>query len=157
HTPLPEALRTEEPRHDLEAGVNFAGSPKAPIPIRLGTVRDLPPRSYKFEEEEDTAEDELPSDEETAQLRAQIKIDELKEVHGSNPASAERLTVLYNVIDTQVSETQLQQLMQRVWGAATKKKLKGPQVEKLISWAKEDNFAAEVEALLGLLAEGEEA
>ncbi len=155
-TSAPEAIPADERRHGLETSTNFAGSPKAPIPIQLGTVRDLSPRSYKFEEEEDDDDEyELPEDEDTIAVRAQFKLDELKGIRGSNAVSAERLTVLNNVVDSQVSEEQLQQVMQAAWGTTVKKKLKGTQVEKLISWAKEDDFALEVEAMLTLLAEEE--
>lgn len=154
-TPALEASPADEQPHGLETNEDFAGSPKAPIPIQLGTVRDLSPRGYKFEEEEDDDEYELPEDEDTVAVRAQLKLDELKGIRGSNAVSAERLTVLNNVVDSQVSEEQLQQVMQAAWGTTVKKKLKGTQVEKLISWAKEDDFALEVEAMLTLLAEEE--
>ena len=161
NTPLPEPSSLSEVPRGLEAGVDFAGSPKAPLPIKLATVRDISARnSYKFEEEEDEEEDgeyELPDNDDLINLRAQSKLDELKTVRGSNAASAERLTVLNNVTDGLVSEANLLKLIKGIWGHTTPKKLKTTQVEKLISWAKEDDFAAEVEAVLDLLAaeEGE--
>jgi hypothetical protein len=49
----------------------------------------------------------------------------------------------------------LQRLTQSVWGVTGVKKLKVEQVEALISWAKEDYFVEEVEAVLALI-DGEE-
>jgi hypothetical protein len=129
------------------------------IPIRDEMVRDSS-RVYKFDEEEE-GEDEVElakekdEDEENRAI-ARIKLDELKEVRGgSSLASPGRLTVLQNVLNSQISEPQLQRLIQSVWGATTVKKLKVDQVEALISWAKEDYFVDEVEAVLALLDEEE--
>ncbi len=145
----------EKPR-EPEAGVDFAGSPRAPIPIQRGVVRDISSRpSYQFEEEDDAESYELPGSEDSERLTAQIKLDELKEIRGSSAASAERLTVLNNVIGSQISEHQLQKILQAAWGMTNKKKLKNAQVEALISWAKEDYFVEEAEAVLRLI-EGEE-
>jgi len=77
----------------------------------------------------------------------------MKDTRGSTDASPARLKVLHNVISTQVTPEQLQQLLQAFWGTNTPKKLKADQVEELISWAKEDEFANEVEAVLTLLEE----
>lgn len=145
----------EQPR-EPEAGVDFAGSPRAPIPIQLGVVRDIVPRSYKFEEEEEEEDFELPDEEDPDRGVAQKKLEELKGTRGNNAASAERLTVLNNVIDSQVSEQQLQKILQTAWGITNKKKLKNAQVEALISWAKEDFFVEEAEAMLRLIEEGEQ-
>lgn len=142
--------RTEQPR-EPEAGVDFAGSSRAPIPIQLGVVRDLAPRTYKFEEEDEEEEFEMPDEEDPDQQVAQKKLEELRGIRGSNAASAERLTVLNNVIDSQISEQQLQQILQSAWGLTNKKKLKNAQVEALISWAKEDFFVEEAEAMLKLI------
>lgn len=150
--PEPSSVLNELPP-GVELGANFAGSPKAPLPIHLATVRDMSARNtYRFnEEEDDEPEIELPDDEDELMVRAQEKLDELKAVRGTTAASAERLTVLTNVSDGLVSETELAKLIKGVWGHATPKKLKATQAEKLISWAKEDDFAAEVEAVLQLL------
>ena len=59
------------------------------------------------------------------------------------------------MLGEQISEEQLQKLLQAAWGITTRKKLKLAQIEKLISWAKEDFFVEEVEAILALIAEGE--
>lgn len=163
----------------VEAGAAFASSPKAPIPIQFGAVRDTSAlRTYKFEEEEDEDEElldeenlELEEDEDegeggreregegqsAAYLNAQRKLEELKGLRSSNLASAERLAVLTNIVDSQISEEQLQKLIQAVWGAGGRKKLKAAHAEALISWAKEDFFADEVEAMLEMLEQkGEE-
>ena len=136
---------------------DFAGSPKAPIPIHLAEVHDITPR-YAFEEE-DEEEYELPLDEEENGHRqaAQNKLDELKNLRGGNTASPERLSVLGNVLDGQISEEQLEKLIKIAWNATSKKRLKVQQVEALISWAKEaDYFVDEVESLLTLIDEEEE-
>jgi hypothetical protein len=161
--PILENDLANEPRHRTEAGNEFAGSPKAPIPIQLGAVvRNAVPHTYKFEEEDDEDEEYEPppdaeSDEaDTNRLRAQLKLDELREIRASTAASPERLTVLNNLVDSQISEEQLLKIVQGVWGVTAKKKLKAQQVEELISWAKEDYFVEEVEVMLMLIEEGEE-
>ena len=58
-----------------------------------------------------------------------------------------------NVVDTQISLEQLQELVAGVWNVTSVKKLKVDQVEALISWAKEDDFVSEVEAVLAILEE----
>lgn len=129
------------------------------IPISSGMVHDAQ-QSYRFDEEDDGESelDEIELDEgnhdrEQQQILARIKLDELKEVRGSSTASPGRLTVLQNVTGSQISETQLHQLIRAAWGATSPKKLKVDQVEALISWAKEDLFVDEVEAVLALIAE----
>jgi hypothetical protein len=140
------------------ASTGSTGSSKIPIiPISSGMVRDAQ-NSYRFDEEDDSELepdelDEADDDTEQQQIMARIKLDELKEVRGSSTASPARLTVLHNVTNSQISETQLQQLIQAAWGATSPKKLKVDQVEALISWAKEDLFMDEVEAVLALIAE----
>ena len=52
---------------------------------------------------------------------------------------------------SQISDQQLEHLIEQVWGVAGVKKLKVDQVEALISWAKEDYFVEEVEAVLALI------
>ncbi|MGH2478966.1 MAG: hypothetical protein ACRDHW_04855, partial [Ktedonobacteraceae bacterium] len=102
--------------HTPEPGVDFAGSPKAPIPIQFGTVRDVAPRAYQFEEEVDE-EYELPEEENTGdQLAGRLKLDELKEIHGNTSASAGRLKVLDNVMGSQISETQMLKILLAAWG-----------------------------------------
>ncbi len=149
---------------------DFAGSPKSPIPIRLGNVRDVEAHTYKFEEEEDEdleeededededTEDEeyvLPEGDDQLRVTALARLEKLRGERGTTAASVERLAVLNNVISGQISDAQLQQLISTVWSANNRKKLKAPQVESIISWAKEDFFADEVEAVLALIEEGE--
>ncbi len=143
-----------------EAGVDFAGSSKAPIPIQFGTVRDVTPRAYQFVEEEDEEyelpDDEIPDEAAADQLTGRLKLDELKGIRGNTAASAGRLKVLDNVMGSQISEEQLLKILQAAWGIGAPKKLKTDQVEALISWAKEDNFGEEVEAVLAWIAEEEQ-
>ncbi|HEX6108518.1 MAG TPA: hypothetical protein VFZ02_03830 [Ktedonobacteraceae bacterium] len=122
------------------------------IPIKDEMIREAPRRVYKFEEE---LEDEKEEDNQEQRVIARIKLDELKEVRGASLASQGRLTVLQNVLNSQISDEQLQHLIQHVWGVQSVKKLKVDQIEALISWAKEDYFVEEVEAVLALI-DGEE-
>ncbi len=82
---------------------------------------------------------------------ARIKLDELKEVRGSSLASQGRLTALQNVLNQQISDQQLEYLIEQVWGVPGLKKLKVDQIEALISWAKEDYFVEEVDAVMALI------
>ena len=159
-TSVQEPVTTAELSTEPARAPEFAGSPKAPIPIQSGVVRDRTTRDYKRFDEEDDEEDaedyELPVDDDDAtRQQAQLKLDELREVRGSSVVSAERLGVLNNIISSQISEEQLGKLIQSVWGVTTKKRLKNHQAEALISWGKADYFVDEVENLLNLLAEGE--
>ena len=124
------------------------------IPIKDEMVREAP-KVFKFDEEDEEIEEEkgMKGEEQTAIAR--IKLDELKEVRGASVASPGRLTVLQNVLNSQISEDQLQRIIQSAWGATSVKKLKVDQVEALISWAKEDFFLDEVEAVLDLIDEEE--
>lgn len=143
---LPESRQAAPAR---EPQPDFAGSSKAPIPIQIGVVRDLAPGPYGFAEEDD--EDyELPLNEgeNEHRLAAESKLEELKGYRSGNTVSPERLNVLNNVLDGQISEEQLTQIIKMAWGVTGKKKLKSSQVEALISWAKEDYFVDEVESLL---------
>jgi hypothetical protein len=124
------------------------------IPIRDEMVREAP-KVFKFDEEDEEIEEEegMKGEEQTAIAR--IKLDELKEVRGASAASPGRLMVLQNVLNSQISDEQLQRIIQSAWGATSVKKLKVDQVEALISWAKEDFFLDEVEAVLDLIDEEE--
>jgi hypothetical protein len=124
------------------------------IPIRDEMVREAP-KVFKFDEEDEEMEEEegMKGEEQTAIAR--IKLDELKEVRGASAASPGRLMVLQNVLNSQISDEQLQRIIQSAWGATSVKKLKVDQVEALISWAKEDFFLDEVEAVLDLIDEEE--
>jgi hypothetical protein len=132
--------------------------------MRGSSVREAP-RVYKFDEEEEEIEgveetnregesDKGESQNSMSDALARIKIDELKEKSGSSAAVSQgRLTVLHNLLDSQISDTQFQQLIQGIWNATSDKKLKQDQVEALISWAKEDYFVDEVEVVLAVLNE----
>ena len=61
--------------------------------------------------------------------------------------------MLDTLVHSQIGEEKLQKIIKAAWGLANKKKLKNAQVEELISWAKEDFFVEEAEALLSLIAE----
>ena len=160
--PLSEPVSINDRRREPQAGLDFAGSPRAPIPIQFGEVRDASARaSYKFEEEvePDLADDEdfeLPLDGSAADRQARSKLEELQKIRGNSTASAQRLKVLHNVVDGLISEEELQSLVQGIWGINTLKKLKDEQVESLVSWAKGDDFADVSLALLDLLSQAEE-
>src|SRR5258708_7671813 len=124
------------------------------IPIRDEMVREAP-KVFKFDEEDEEIEEEEGRKSEEQTAIARIKLDELKEVRGAAAASPGRLMVLQNVLNSQISDEQLQRIIQSAWGATSVKKLKVDQVEALISWAKEDFFLDEVEAVLDLIDEEE--
>jgi hypothetical protein len=149
-----------ESRYEPQPEMDFAGSPKAPIPIQIGVVRDISARaSYAFEEEDEPTsqgEDLVRVDQSVVSSQARTRLDELKKTRGSSMASAQRLNVLHNVVGEQLNTAQMQNLVQKVWGASTLKKLKNEQVESLISWAKGDYFADEALAVLALLSQEEE-
>jgi hypothetical protein len=125
-------------------------------PLPGNTLREVP-RSYKFDEEEEDdeaeeAQDGTGEDENgMSEALARIKIDELRENPGTAVVSPARLTVLHNLLDSQISDEQFQQLIEGLWNINSDKKLKQNQVETLISWAKEDYFEDEVRAVIAVL------
>jgi hypothetical protein len=125
------------------------------IPIKDEMIREAPRRVYKFDEEDEELQEEQEEENEEQRVIARIKLDELKEVRGTSLASQGRLTVLQNVLNSQISDQQLHHLIEQIWGVTSVKKLKVDQIEALISWAKEDFFVEEVEAVLALI-DGEE-
>jgi len=139
-------------RNEAKQGA-LAGPTNIPvIPIKDDMIREVPRKVYKFDEEDEEMEEKEEESEEQRAI-ARIKLDDLKEVRGTALASPGRLTALQNVLNSQISEEQLQHLIQSAWGATSVKKLKVDQVEALISWAKEDYFVDEVEAVLALIDE----
>ncbi len=125
--------------------------------ITHAVVREIPPASA-FDEEIDLDEDEeiefLPDLTDQERAFAEDVLSRLKEARGSSAASDTRLKVLNTVINDQISNEQLLQLIQGVWGVTTLKKLKNDQVEALISWAKAaDDFISEAEIVLALIQE----
>jgi serine/threonine protein kinase len=86
-------------------------------------------------------------------LRALRKIDGLKLIHGTANASPGRLTVLHNLLDSQIGEIQFLQLIKGLWNIVSDKRLRQEQIEALIAWAKEDSFEEEVVAVLAVLNE----
>ncbi|GHO43917.1 hypothetical protein [Ktedonospora formicarum] len=81
------------------------------------------------------------------------KLHQLREIKGATVVREHRLKVLNNVVGDQISEAQLQKLIEGIWNVPTLKKLKLDQNEALITWAKEDDFVPEAEAVLQLLEE----
>ena len=133
----------------------LAGPANIPvIPIKDEMLREAP-RVFKFDEEDEEMDEGKAGQDEEQKAIARIKLDELKAIRGTATASPGRLTVLQNVLNSQISEDQLQRLIQSVWGALGVKKLKVDQVEALIAWAKEDYFVEEVEAVLDRIDEEE--
>ena len=125
--------------------------------ITHGVVREIPPASA-FDEELDLDEDEeiefLPDLTDQERAFAEDVLSRLKEARGSSAASDTRLKVLNTVINKQISDEQLLQLIQGVWGVTALKKLKNDQVEALISWAKAaDDFITEADIVLALIQE----
>jgi len=87
------------------------------------------------------------------QVRGRELINRLRESRGATTVNAGRLQALDNVIGDQISKEELHGLVAGLWEVQVLKKLKVDQVEALISWAKEDDFVNEVEAVLILLEE----
>ena len=112
-----------------------------------------------IEDDEELNEDELADLGEQRELtphermHAKDLVSKFRESQGAAVANPARLKVLSNVTDGQVSEEQLQDLVEGIWGVSSFKKLKVDQVESLISWAKEDDFMTDTEIVLLLLEE----
>jgi hypothetical protein len=85
--------------------------------------------------------------------RARDKINSLREMQGATVTNAARLQALRNAADDEVTDEQILELVNGVWHIQALKKLKVDQVEALISWAKQDYFLDEVEAVLVVLEE----
>ncbi len=128
--------------------------------IPHAVIRETPASYPAFDEELDDDEidfedePEYPHLEEHEREIAQEILKRLQEARGSSVASPSRLTAMNNVIGGQISDEQLQQLMQGIWGVNSEKKLKNDQVEALVYWGKDDNFIEEAELVLALLEEG---
>jgi len=146
-----------------------SSAPDSKIPgikeITHAVVREMPP-AFAFDEEidldadaeidlnEDTEMEFLPDLTDQERAIAEDISSKLKEARGSSAASDTRLKVLNNVINEQISNEQLLQLIQGVWGVTALKKLKNDQVEALISWAKAaDDFITEADIVLAVLQE----
>jgi hypothetical protein len=148
---LPTQGSQSKPPAGPRADVLYGPANIPVIPINDEMIREAPRKLYKFDEEDEELQEEKVEEDEERKVMARIKLDELKEVRGTSSASQARLTVLQNVLNQQISDQQLDYLIEQVWGVAGVKKLKVDQVEALISWAKEDYFVEEVEAVLALI------
>ena len=152
-TPAPASSKPAMPA----ASPALDGPANIPVyPLPASTLREAS-RSYKFDEEEEDDEAEEAqggnSEDENgmSEALARIKIDDLRENRGTAIVSPARLTVLHNLLDSQISDEQFQQLIEGLWNINSDKKLKQDQVEALISWAKEDYFDDEVRAVIAVL------
>ncbi len=154
--PTPPAPAPPSPRPPApSASAGLDGPANIPVfPLRDNVLREVP-RSYKFDEEDEEAEEAASGNDEDensmSDTMARIKVDDLKEIRGTAAASQGRLTVLHTLLDSQISDTQFQQLIEGLWNINSDKKLKQDHVEALISWAKEDYFEDEVRAVLAVL------
>lgn len=161
--PTPAAPTGKTVLRESPPEVDLAGPPNIPVyPLSDGTPR-VPSGALKFDEEieesEEPEESEVPEEDNGLNVRllaqANMKIDELKEIKGNTQVSPGRLPVLHNLVVSQIGETRLHQLIQKLWGVTSEKKLRLDQAEALISWAKEDYFEDEVKAVLAALDEQE--
>ncbi len=121
--------------------------------------------AYRFDEEADEDAGDLVGLEDLDDLsqtssltpaqiqQARTKISELRESQGATTASTSRLQALNNAVVSQIGEDQLVDLIKGIWNIPTLKRLKIDQVEALISWAKQDYFVDEVEAVMTILEE----
>lgn len=153
--PAPAPPRSPLPKPPAPPALD--GPANIPVfPLPANTLREAP-RAYKFDEEDEAAEDaqsgnNTGEDENSmSDALARIKIDDLKDIRGNAAVSSGRLTVLHNLLDSQISDTQFQQLIEGLWNINSDKKLKQDHVEALISWAKEDYFEDEVRAVLAVM------
>ncbi len=144
-----------------------APPPAPPTPVKVpapevenGPVRESPV-PYVFDEELDL-DDEENEDEGQSEpmglttadrVLAKGVLTRLRDARGSNTASPSRLKVLQRLMVSQLSEKQLQHLIDGVWGVTSIEELKVDQVEALISWAKEDDFMNEAGLVLALIRE----
>ncbi|MEO6888188.1 MAG: hypothetical protein ABI456_03570 [Ktedonobacteraceae bacterium] len=163
------ASRPENITSAQTAPVPAVQAPSAPAPthqVANGNNRAATPAreaqaGYGFDEEED---DDLDFEEEDAgpqeqgremtaqeEARGRQLISDLRGVRGNKPASESRLNVLMNIVSSQIDEDDLQRLVRGLWGVSYLKQLKVDQVEKLISWGKEDDFEDDVQLVLALL------
>ncbi len=175
-TPAPQSPQSAQPTQNPPPSPSPSpSSSQPPAPPKIAgikeitnaVVRDVPPTYFTEEIDLDGGEEDaidLGSDEGieflpelTDQEReiAQELFDKLKEARGSSAASDARLRVLRNVVGDQVTDDQLLQIADAVWGVNAFKKLKSDQVEALISWAKQDDFINEVEMVIMLIQEGQ--
>lgn len=124
-----------------------------------GVVREVH-APLSFDEEVDIEGDEeldfdegefLPELSDQDRELAESILPRLRAARGSALASPQRLQVLNNVLGEQLTEEQLQLLLQGVWEAPNPRRLKNDQLETLISWAKEDDFVIEAEVVLAYL------
>jgi hypothetical protein len=149
--PPPTLSSLKSPAREVERGgrgdLNEHSSPYTAFDEEVGPNED--------EDLEDLDDLDLPR-ELSAQERVQArnKIDSMRETRGATVSSPGRLQVLTNVTSSQISPQQMQELIEGVWSVNSVKKLKVDQTEMLISWAKEDDFVSEVEAVLTILEEG---
>ncbi len=147
--PLPSAT-------SREVAGNSTNLPRTPEPIfdeeiGLDELDDNELDSMLGDDNEPDMGNEL-SQKQLEQARA--KISELRESQGAATVSDHRLKVLSNVVNSQITEDQLQSLTEGVWNIPMLKRLKVDQVEALISWAKmDDDFVEQVDAVLAVLEE----
>jgi hypothetical protein len=127
---------------------------------RGNSINEASPAYNSFAEEiEPEEDDELEDLEESREftiherVQAREKVSSLRELRGATVVNAGRLQALNNVAGSQISQQQIQDLIQGMWSVTSVKKLKVDQAEALISWAKEDDFVNEVEAVLSILEE----
>ncbi len=166
NAPRPGSNSVPVPERNPPAPPPARNPARGPMPggersVRGGLNEGSP--AYAFDEEIGPEEDEELEDLEdldlprelSAQERVQArnKLDSLHEMNGATAVSAERLRALHNVVESQLSPQQLQELIEGVWNITSVKRLKIEQAEALISWAKEDDFVSEVEAVLAILEE----
>ncbi|HLZ61976.1 MAG TPA: hypothetical protein VKR06_33955 [Ktedonosporobacter sp.] len=159
-TPRPAFNPASIPSLPPSVQLNPSGARSNAAPNNAPKLREERPRIFDEEvgpEEGDL--DDLADLDEPYEMMARERdvartvLTRLRARGGSTQASPARLQVLKNVTDGQVSEAQLLELVEGAWSVTVLKKLKVEQVEELISWAKEDNFVNEAEAVLALLEE----
>ncbi len=172
-TPPAQGANTGARNAALSATTGSAGRSAPPPSAQSST------RSYNTQVREDSsalafdeeigADDDLPSINDEDELEdlddssfiltpeerhhaAQI-VNDLRNIRGATLANAGRIQALHNIVDSQIDKEQLLGIIQGIWNVQNEKKLKVDQLERLISWAKEDEFVSEVEIVLAYLEE----
>jgi hypothetical protein len=166
--PIREVRETLVPasRPATSSGSPVIPAPSYPVREPGGVMRngsESRPVGFDEEEREPDENDELLDDlddldfshelTDRQRARAHEIVKGLRESGGMTVVSASRTTVLNTLISTQISDQQLLALIQGIWRVNAVKKLKVDQAERLISWAKEDDFVNEVEDILKVFEE----
>ncbi|MBA2287443.1 MAG: hypothetical protein H0W02_18375 [Ktedonobacteraceae bacterium] len=152
--PVPAVQAPSAPARQVANGNNRAATPAREAQAGYGFDEEEgleEDDDLDFEEEDDDPQEQAREMTAQEEARGRQLISDLRGVRGNKPASDSRLNVLMNIVGSQIDEDDLQRLVRGVWGVNYLKQLKVDQVERLISWGKEDDFENDVQLVLPLL------